>query len=51
MTPTAHWLEYMDWWNPILEDPLRIQDGLTVLDGANGSGITWNEEAVERFSA
>ncbi len=51
VTPTAHWLEYMDWWNPILEEPLRIQDGLTVLDGANGSGIAWNEEAVERFSA
>jgi mandelate racemase len=51
VTPTAHWLEYMDWWNPILEQPLRIQDGLTVLDGANGSGIAWNEGAVERFSA
>ena len=50
-TPTAHWLEYMDWWNPILDEPLRIQDGLTVLDAADGSGIAWNEEAVARFSA
>ena len=25
VTPTAHWLEYADWWNPILTDPLEIQ--------------------------
>jgi mandelate racemase len=23
-TPTAHWLEYADWWNPILAEPLRV---------------------------
>src|SRR5262245_16173258 len=23
-TPTAHWLEYIDWWNPILAEPLRL---------------------------
>ena len=27
VTPTAHWLEYADWWNPILAEPLRIEDG------------------------
>jgi mandelate racemase len=21
VTPTAHWLEYVDWWNPILGAP------------------------------
>ena len=25
VTPTAHWLEYADWWNPILSDPLTDQ--------------------------
>ena len=24
VTPTAHWLEYADWWNPILRDPLQV---------------------------
>src|SRR5437762_973640 len=28
LTPTAHWLEYADWWNPIMAEPLRIEDGM-----------------------
>ncbi len=50
-TPTAHWLEYADWWNPILEEPLRIQDGMAVVQDAPGSGVSWDEAAVERYSA
>jgi mandelate racemase len=30
VTPTAHWLEYADWWNPILKVPLEIQAGQAV---------------------
>jgi mandelate racemase len=26
-TPTAHLLEYADWWNPILTEPLRVEKG------------------------
>lgn len=50
-TPTAHWLEYSDWWNPILANPLRIESGMAIVDGATGSGIDWNEDAVQRFAA
>jgi mandelate racemase len=49
-TPTAHWLEYADWWNPVLADPLRIEQGSAVVDGVEGSGIAWNEQAVSRFA-
>jgi mandelate racemase len=48
-TPTAHWLEYADWWNPILADPLEISDGYATVNGVLGSGIEWNESAVKRF--
>ncbi|MEO8675288.1 MAG: enolase C-terminal domain-like protein [Casimicrobiaceae bacterium] len=48
-TPTAHWLEYAEWFNPIIEQPLRIADGCAVLDERPGSGVEWNEEAVARF--
>ena len=24
VTPTAHWLEYADWWNPIMREPLKF---------------------------
>ena len=50
-TPTAHWLEYADWWNPILAKPLRIEKGMAIIDDAFGTGVEWNEEAVSRFSA
>lgn len=28
VTATAHWLEYADWWNPVLESPLTVENGL-----------------------
>jgi mandelate racemase len=50
-TPTAHWLEYMDWWNPILAEPLQIENGMAIVDDAIGTGVEWNEDAVRRFAA
>jgi mandelate racemase len=50
-SPTAHWLEYVDWAEPILRDPLRIENGHAVLTEAPGSGIEWDETAVARFAA
>jgi len=49
-TPTAHWLEYVDWWNPVLAEPLAIEKGMAIVDERAGSGIEWNEEAVQRFA-
>jgi mandelate racemase len=51
VTPGAHWLEYADWWNPILNEPLALQNGYGVASTKPGSGIEWNEEAVDRFGA
>jgi mandelate racemase len=48
-TPTAHWLEYTEWFNPIIEQPLSIVNGCAVLDERPGSGVEWNEEAVARY--
>ena len=49
VTPTAHWLEYADWWNPILREPLQLSGGMTQLTDAAGCGIDWNENTVGRF--
>ena len=51
VTPTAHWLEYADWWNPVVAEPLVIENGLANVNGSMGSGVAWNERAVERFAA
>jgi mandelate racemase len=50
-TPTAHWLEYADWWNPVMAEPLPIVDGLAKVGDAAGTGVSWNEDAVRRFLA
>jgi len=49
VTPTAHWLEWLDVASPILQEPLRIEDGYATPTDAPGSGIAWNEEAVVRY--
>ena len=50
-TPTCHWLEFVDWADPILEDPVQLKDGHAVIPDRPGVGIKWNEKAVKRFSA
>ena len=50
VSPTSHWLEYVDWANPILEEPLRVEDGHASAPPASGVGMTWDEEAVQRYS-
>jgi mandelate racemase len=49
-TPTCHWLEYVDWANPLLEQPLELKDGHAVIASTPGSGVRWNEAAVKRFA-
>ncbi len=51
VTPTAHWLEYADWWNPILREPLQVVNGMAQPSAAVGCGIEWDETAVGRFLA
>jgi len=48
-TRTAHWLEYVDWANPILAAPLQIVDGCARASNTPGSGVAWNDEAVDRY--
>ena len=50
VTPTAHWLEYVDWANPILKTPLEIRGGCAVLRAVPGAGIEWDEAAVAKYA-
>jgi mandelate racemase len=51
VTPTAHWLEYMDWAEAILHKPLRIEQGQAVIDEVPGTGVEWDEVKVLRHAA
>jgi mandelate racemase len=51
VTPTCHWLEYVDWADPILEEPVRIENGMATGVAGPGLGMKWNEKAVKKFAA
>jgi mandelate racemase len=48
-TPTAHYLEYVDWADKILQEPLAIEDGHAVIPPRPGNGMDWNEKGVEQY--
>jgi mandelate racemase len=49
-TPTRHWLEYLDWGNAILEQPVLLKDGYVHISERPGAGIEWNEDAVKHYA-
>jgi mandelate racemase len=51
VTETAHWLEWQDWADPILQTPYEVKDGLLHIPDVPGTGLEWNEDAVAAFSA
>ncbi len=48
-TPTAHWLEYVDWMAPLLVEPLSIVDGMAVASERPGLGLAWDRDSVRKF--
>jgi len=50
LTPTCHWLEYIDWWNPILQDPIEIKDGFAITQNRQATGTQWNEQAANQYT-
>jgi mandelate racemase len=49
VTPTCHWLEYVDWATPVLAEPLRIVEGMATAPNRPGTGLVWDDAAVKRF--
>ncbi|HEX6692826.1 MAG TPA: enolase C-terminal domain-like protein [Burkholderiales bacterium] len=49
-TPTCHWLEYMDWAEPILKNGVVMKKGLVEIPDRPGLGLEWDEKAVQRFA-
>lgn len=48
-TPSAHWLEYQDWADPVLQEPYLVKDGLVQIPDRAGVGMLRSEEAVSRY--
>ena len=49
MTETGHWLEMIDWADPVLAQPFQVENGQCLIPDVPGSGVEWDEGAIERF--
>ena len=47
-TPTAHWLEYVDWTDAIAAEPVKVVAGHWPAATKPGTGLAWDAKAVER---
>jgi mandelate racemase len=48
-TSTAHWIEYVDWADPILQQPLKVTGGCVTPPDRPGTGLAWDADAVSHF--
>lgn len=49
-TPTAHWLEYVDWAEAFIAAPISIARGAARVPVTPGTGVIWDEGAVTRYA-
>ena len=49
VTDTAHWLEWQDWADPILQKPYDIKEGMLHVPNVPGIGLEWHEDAVNQI--
>ncbi|MFG1932469.1 enolase C-terminal domain-like protein [Mycobacterium sp. NPDC048908] len=50
VTPTAHWLEWVDWACPILATPLQPEAGMLSASDQPGAGLVWDDRAVKKYA-
>ena len=48
VTPTAHWIEYLDLARAIVAEPVEIVGG-TITARGHGLGLSWDEAAVAKY--
>ena len=46
VSETAHWLEWQDWGDPVLQEPYTLKDGMLEIPNRPGLGLDWNEDVV-----
>jgi len=48
-TPTRHFLEYVDWADRIVREPLKVKNGQAMVPDRPGNGLVWDDAAVARY--
>ncbi len=50
VTPTAHWLEYVDWAERFLETGIFVAAGQASVPAVAGTGVTWDDAAIRHYA-
>ena len=46
VSETAHWLEWQDWADPVLQQPYTLKEGMLQIPDRPGLGLDWDEAVV-----
>lgn len=49
LSPTAHWLQYSDWWSLLMKSPLQFSQGRALSSSEPGAGTDWDASIVEHY--
>lgn len=49
VTPTFHWLEFLDIAGAVLAEPPKVVNGCVYAPDRPGIGLAWNDDAVKRY--
>ena len=47
VTETAHWLEWQDLADPIMQRPYEVKDSLLHNPNVPGVGLEWNKDVIQ----
>lgn len=50
-SPTAHWLEYVDWADAFLSAPMQLSNGTATPSVRAGTGHDWDESKIAKLRA
>jgi mandelate racemase len=48
-SPSGHWLEWVDWAEAILEEPMQLSNGMATPSSSPGIGLRWDESRISRL--
>src|SRR6266446_5525456 len=48
-TTSAHWLEWVDWAQAILEEPIQLSNGMAIPSSSPGAGFRWDEGRLNKL--
>ena len=50
VSESADWLEWSDWAEPFLTEPLRVENGIATVPDTPGNGLAWDKNALKKYA-